>query len=810
MAKTLNRICTMAVSVLTLALIWGIPAFAKEVTVSGQNIQAALNEAEYTNETVTVIIPAGTYNLNSSLMVYSNTTIKAEGADITVSGSQPVLTHSQYINPTDIIVSGGTWRGNGEQVICFNRSSNITLDNMEVYGGSSSTGIHLQDVTDSRVSSCRVDGARIGINLFYCEQVEVSGNKITNSTETGISAIQISSLAVSGNTITQSGKYGIWFDWDRASTIKGNTLDGCAVDHSRSDHGEGLVVQHGEGTWIQNNKISNVHSYISNYGNGVIVSSSQNITVEGNTVNHAGNHGLQASYSSTNVYFNNNIVTNSGRMGISVSRASSADMTGNHISNSAGSGIVYDGKEGGASGKVTGCTIDGSGSEGLHLELANVTVKDTTVKNSGSMGVVILNSTVDIENSVISQDTVDASGYGIVTNNGAVVSLNGNRISNFGNSGIVLNPGCTMTGSNNQVMVNANKFSSNSIFTANGNADKIMNNTLILREISSTEVTGQNYYAGYECGVVVNGVKYTSQTDSTGKFTIRYPQTDSSKVIVYVKDNAGNATCLQAPADFNLNSVQGSGQDADTMQVEDFVKRMYRIPLGREPDASGLEYYVTRLQSGEMDGSSVAQGFVGSPEFQGKQLDAESYLEALYSAFFDRTPGPSEVQYWKEEMASGKSRKYVLRGFVNSPEFERLCQAAGITRGLMVISENEEYEVNLEGLGEFVERLYVKALGRESEAEGKQYWIDRIASGTETAEDAAKRFFFSPEFKNFHTSNDEYIERLYLTFMDRSSEASGKAYWLNEMNGGMTRETVLSRFAASDEFKDIMKEFGIR
>ena len=46
--------------------------------------------------------------------------------------------------------------------------------------------------------------------------------------------------------------------------------------------------------------------------------------------------------------------------------------------------------------------------------------------------------------------------------------------------------------------------------------------------------------------------------------------------------------------------------------------------------------------------------------------------------------------------------------------------------------------------------------------------------------------------------------------MDRSSEASGKAYWLNEMNGGMTRETVLSRFAASDEFKDIMKEFGIR
>lgn len=810
MKKRLSRICTMAARVLTLALMWGISASAKEVTVSGQNIQAALNEAEHTNETVTVIIPAGTYNLNSSLMVYSNTVIKADGADITVSGSQPVLTHSQYINPTDIIVSGGTWRGSGEQVICFNRSSNITLENMEICSGSDSIGIHLQDFADSRVSNCKVDGARIGINLFYCERVEVSSNKISDSAETGINAVQVSSLAVSGNTITQCGKYGIWFDWDQSSTIKGNTLNGCAVDHSRPDHGEGLVVQHGEGTWVQNNKISNVHSYMSNYGNGVIISNSRNITVEGNTVNNAGNHGLQASYTSTNVYFNNNIINNSGKMGISVSRASSADLNGNQISNSSESGIVYDGKEGGASGTVTDCTIDGSGSEGLHLELANVTVKNTTVKNSSSIGVVILNSTAEIANSVISQDKVDASGYGIVTNNGAVVTLTGNRISNFGNSGIVLNPGCTMTGTDNQVMVNADKFNSNSIFTANGSADKIMNNTLILKEISATEVTGQNYYAGYECGVVVNGVKYTSQTDSTGKFTIRYPQTDSSKVIVYVKDNAGNATCLQAPADFNLNSVQQGGQDSDTKLIEDFVKRMYRITLDREADASGLEYYVTRLQSGEMDGSSVAQGFVGSPEFQGKKLDEEGYLDALYRAFFDRTPGPSEVQYWKEEMASGKSRKYVLRGFVNSPEFERLCQAAGITRGLMVISESEEYEVDLEGLGEFVERLYVKALGRASETAGKQYWIDQISTGTVTAEEAAKKFFFSPEFESFHTSNDEYIERLYLTFMDRPSEAAGKAYWMNEMNQGMTRETVLSRFAASDEFKGIMKEYGIR
>lgn len=812
MKRWFVKLCSAAVSALAMVLVCGMSVSAKEITVSGQDIQAALNEAENTDENVTVIIPAGTYNLSDSLLVYSNTTIQADGADITVSGSKPVLTHSPYISPVNIAVSGGTWRGDGEQIICFKgnpQSSNLQLDNMTICGNSDSIGIHLQDVANSKVSNCKINGLRIGINLFYCSKVECSQNSIENSAETGICAVQVSELTILNNTINQSGKYGIWFDWDKASTIKGNNLDGCAVDHSRADHGEGLVVQHGEGTWIQNNTISNVHSYMANYGNGVIVSLSQSITVDGNTVNYAGNHGLQASYSSANVHFRNNVVNHSGKMGISVSRATSADMTGNIVNDSTVSGIVYDGKEGTVSGTVTDCTIDGSKAEGMHLESANVTVNNTTVKNSTGMGVVVLGSTVSIADSVICQDAVDGSGYGIVTNNGAKVSLDGNRICNFGNSGIVLNSGCTMTGTNNQIMVNTNKFNSNGIYTASGNAEKIMNNTLIIKDISNTEVTGQTYYADFACGVVVNGIKYASQTDSTGKFTISYPQTDNSKVIVYVTDNAGNSICLQAPVDFNLNGVQNGTGDSDTKLVEDFVKRMYRITLDREADASGLEFYVTRLQNGEMDGSSVAQGFVGSPEFQGKQLSQEDYLDALYRAFFDRTPGASEIQYWKDEMASGKSRKYVLRGFVNSPEFERLCQAAGITRGMMVLAENEEYEVNTEGIGEFVERLYVKALGRASEPEGKQYWIDGISSRTVTAEEAAKKFFFSPEFVGFNTSDAEYIERLYLTFMDRASEPDGKAYWINEMNNGMTRETVLSRFAASEEFQSIMKRYGI-
>ncbi len=805
MMKKLCRICTMAIGIFAFVLMCGISVSAKEVTVSGQNIQAALDTAKDASENVTVIIPAGNYTLNHSLLVYSNTTIQADGANITVVGSQPVLTQAQNSNPVNIVVTGGSWRAEADKVVYFINCSDIVLNNMVICGSDASKGIWLENAKSSKVSGCEIDGAGIAIKLYKCEQTEVSDNKITNSAEDGIRAERVSNLKVIGNIINQSGKYGIWLDWDTASSIKGNKLNGCAVDHSLAGHGEGLVIQHGEGTWIEENEVSNVHSYIENYGNGIIVSNSNNITVARNTVNNAGNHGMQATYESNHIFFNDNVVNNSGNMGISVSRASSADLTGNRISNSARSGIAYDGKiyngKEGVSGTVTGCTVDGSRGDGIHLELSDVTFRDTRITNSTGYGVTILSSNANLKNCVISQDTVNQSGYGIVTNNGAVVTLEGNRICNFGNSGIVLNSGCTMTGTNNQIMVNANKFNSNAIYTDKGNATGIVNNSLFIKSISATEVTGQNYYKGFNCGVVVNGVEYTSQTGNGGMFTVGYPSIDSSRVIVYVKDDAGNAICLQAPPDFDLNNIQGDNPAFDTERAETFVRRMYRIVLNRENvSSSELEYYLTRLRSGEMDGSSLAQGFVGSSEFQNKQLSEEEYLKALYSAFFNRVPSSPEIQFYKDMMASGKSRKDVLQCFVNSNEFLGLCEEAGITRGQMVVTDMEN----------LIWRMYERFLDRKGVTVGElEYYLNALQSGAMDGTALALGFYGSPEFQNKRLSEEAYLNTLYRAFFGRTPGASEVRYWKDEMASGKSRKYVLSGFVNSPEYEKLCQKAGI-
>lgn len=109
----------------------------------------------------------------------------------------------------------------------------------------------------------------------------------------------------------------------------------------------------------------------------------------------------------------------------------------------------------------------------------------------------------------------------------------------------------------------------------------------------------------------------------------------------------------------------------------------------------------------------------------------------------------------------------------------------------------------------FVSRMYTVALGRNAEPQGLSDWIGRIARGEETPESTAKLFFFSEEYINKKTSNEDFVETLYQTFMDRASDPAGKSDWLGRLAAGTSREEVLEGFSRSEEFSKILKSFGL-
>ena len=114
-----------------------------------------------------------------------------------------------------------------------------------------------------------------------------------------------------------------------------------------------------------------------------------------------------------------------------------------------------------------------------------------------------------------------------------------------------------------------------------------------------------------------------------------------------------------------------------------------------------------------------------------------------------------------------------------------------------------------EGVGGFVARVYRTVMEREYDQEGFDFWTKGLINRELDAAKLMDCFVFSPEFQGYNISDEDYVRILYNSMMDREPDESGKAYWLDSLNRGMTRRRALSCFIDSQEFSDICSGYGV-
>lgn len=241
-------------------------------------------------------------------------------------------------------------------------------------------------------------------------------------------------------------------------------------------------------------------------------------------------------------------------------------------------------------------------------------------------------------------------------------------------------------------------------------------------------------------------------------------------------------------------------------KIEAFVERLYLNTLGRDPDQQGMNFYKNNLLSKKSNGAEVAYGFLFSPEFANRNLSDDKYIEILYAVMMDRKADSAGQNYYENLLSNGVSRSLIFKGFVESPEYTKICIDSEIERGTIILSEPRDQNPNLTM---FIFRLYEKALQRTAENDGLNYYCSEIMSKRVTPIEAAQNFIFSPEFKGKKLDNIEYIKVLYRTFMGREFDKAGLEYHLQRIENGVGREEILNGFAYSPEFEAIMNGFGI-
>ncbi len=120
------------------------------------------------------------------------------------------------------------------------------------------------------------------------------------------------------------------------------------------------------------------------------------------------------------------------------------------------------------------------------------------------------------------------------------------------------------------------------------------------------------------------------------------------------------------------------------------------------------------------------EAYAESPDLNGAHAD----VFRLYWAFFDREPDRPGASYWAGQYDQCASLLDITWSFSNSAEFK-------LRYGNL---SNEQY----------IDLVYANVLDRTPDDEGRQYWLNQLASGELIQSEVMLYFSLGPEFKRKH------------------------------------------------------------
>ncbi|WP_335948625.1 DUF4214 domain-containing protein [Salipiger bermudensis] len=224
------------------------------------------------------------------------------------------------------------------------------------------------------------------------------------------------------------------------------------------------------------------------------------------------------------------------------------------------------------------------------------------------------------------------------------------------------------------------------------------------------------------------------------------------------------------------------------------VYRLYLATLAREADATGYNNWTEALAMESRTLLEVANGFVASAEFQATYgaLDNPAFVTLLYNNVLDRDPDAQGLDNWVTKLDAGMSRAQVVLGFSQSSEF--IAETSSAANAFETSHSQAAW-------GDDVYRLYVTTLDREPDVTGYINWTGRLAAGAELTsviDGYVRSPEFQATYGDL--DNSAFVTLLYNNVLDRDPDANGLDTWVNRLEEGWTRAEVVRGFSQSTEF----------
>ncbi len=150
---------------------------------------------------------------------------------------------------------------------------------------------------------------------------------------------------------------------------------------------------------------------------------------------------------------------------------------------------------------------------------------------------------------------------------------------------------------------------------------------------------------------------------------------------------------------------------------------------------------------------------------------SKQYVDAVYSLVLGRAPDVTGLDYWSGQLDLGVPRSTLIN----------------------LIDHSAEY------FGTIIQPAYLQFLGRAADQNGLAYWTNRLIDGL-TDEQLEADFIGSAEFYQKAGATDKgWVDALYQSLLSRPADPTGEAFWVGQLEDGVSRASVAYGFAASSE-----------
>jgi hypothetical protein len=199
-----------------------------------------------------------------------------------------------------------------------------------------------------------------------------------------------------------------------------------------------------------------------------------------------------------------------------------------------------------------------------------------------------------------------------------------------------------------------------------------------------------------------------------------------------------------------------------------FVAQQYQDLLGRQLDAAGQDYWTARLRT-TWSGPRVVEGFMNSSEFRG----VAAPIVRLHIGLVDGPPGPADA----------------IRG-----EMVALRQGATLDD----IAEDLLADGPTRTDAQLVDAVFPRLTGRTPSGTERQRALDAIAADGRAAWVADLAVTTSA---TANLEDEVQVAMTYIGLLGRAPDAGGYAYWVGEVERGVSPQRLIEQFLASSEYR---------